>query len=331
MEDFCRQFLAPRWEEALTIVDLGSCDYNGSYRPIFARSPWRYFGVDLAPGKNVDFVLGDAYDWREFKSESVDVVVSGQTFEHTEFFWETMREIARVLKPGGLCCLIAPATGNEHRFPLDCWRIHTDGFRALARYAGLEVLHSHTHWKELPQYDAESNKWHESILIARKRAEKWKTKLRRRWHRRLQRWLDPLPDKVETLIQIFYSSDGRHREEDSVVAGVDQGDWQEVSIHMPMGAGARPLRLDFMRTLPLIEVAELRVRTREHEYFSAAGGAGFDSVQVAGNAERLPSPKNLRLRITGADPQVFLPALESDPTAGPLVVQMRLRVSDQDS
>ena len=88
-------------------------------------------------------------DWPELKSRSVDVLVSGQTFEHTEFFWETIMEIYPVLKPGGLCCIIAPATGNEHRFPLDCWRIFADGFRALARYAGLEVLHAHTHWEEL--------------------------------------------------------------------------------------------------------------------------------------------------------------------------------------
>ena len=116
MAEFCNDYLAARKDEPLTIVDLGSCDYNGSYRPIFARKPWRYLGVDLAPGKNVDLVLREAYHWRELQSESVDVLVSGQTFEHTEFFWETILEITRVLKPGGICCIIAPASGPEHRF-----------------------------------------------------------------------------------------------------------------------------------------------------------------------------------------------------------------------
>lgn len=326
MADFCRQYLAARGDEALTIVDLGSCDYNGSYRPIFARKPWRYLGVDLEPGKNVDLVLRDAYDWREFGTESVDVVVSGQTYEHTEFFWETTREITRILKPGGLCCLIAPATGNEHRFPLDCWRINTDGFRAVARYAGLEVLHSRTHWEELPRYDAESNKWHESILIARKRNESSGTKFRRRLHRRLRRWLEPLPTKVETLIQVFYTTDGYHREEASVIAGVEQGDWAEVVIHLPAGAGARPLRIDFMRTLPLVEIASLRVTAGDSEYFSAATSAEFVQVRVAGDAERLPSPDQLLLRITGLDPQLFLPTLEIPPGAASLQVHLRLRV-----
>jgi hypothetical protein len=40
--------------------------------------------------------------------------------------------------------------------------------RAVARYAGLEVLEAQTQWEDLPNYDNESNKWHDSILIARK-------------------------------------------------------------------------------------------------------------------------------------------------------------------
>src|SRR5438552_1112990 len=210
MAESCHDYLAAREDEPLTIVELGSCDYNGSYRPIFARKPWHYLGVGLAPGKNVDLVLREAYHWRELQSDSVDVLVSGQTFEHTEFFWETSLEITRVLKPGGLCCLIAPAAGPEHRFPLDCWRIFADGFRAVARFAGLEVLLARTQWEELPGYDSESNKWHESILIARKQKERLTQRLRRRLYPRLRRWLRPLPGKVESLIQVFYTADGEH-------------------------------------------------------------------------------------------------------------------------
>jgi hypothetical protein len=42
MAEFCHDYLAARKDEPLTIVDLGSCDYNGSYRSIFAQKPWRY-------------------------------------------------------------------------------------------------------------------------------------------------------------------------------------------------------------------------------------------------------------------------------------------------
>src|SRR4029077_550894 len=268
----------------------------------------------------------DPYHWHELRTESVDVLVSGQTFEHTEFFWETIFEIARVLKPGGLCCIIAPATGNEHRFPLDCWRILADGFRALARYAGLEIVHSHTHWEELAKYDAESNKWHESILIARKRAESLGTKMRRRLFAAARSWLSLRPEGDETLIQIFYTADGVHREEASLVAGVEQGGWREVRINLPVGASAAPLRIDFMRTLDFIEIARLSVSTAIQEYFSATTAGEFEKVTVQGDAERVPHPERLRLRITGVDPQLVLPGIGTTSGDERLRVEMRLRV-----
>ena len=170
MTAFRRKYLEERRAEPLVILDLGSQDINGSYRPLFAIPPWQYVGVDLAAGNNVDVVLSDPYDWREISPESADVIVAGQTFEHTEFFWETARQIARTLKPNGLCCIIVPSSGPEHRYPVDCWRMYPDGLLAVARYAGLEALEATTQWEDLPEYDNESNKWHDSVLIARKAA-----------------------------------------------------------------------------------------------------------------------------------------------------------------
>ncbi len=183
MANFAQKYLNGRRNEALVILDLGSQDINGSYRPIFDRPPWHYLGLDVAAGKNVDIVLRDPYRWREIKGASADVIVCGQTFEHTEFFWLTIQEIARALKPQGLCCIIAPSAGDEHRYPLDCWRVYPDGLRALARYAGLETLEAWTQWEDLPEYDGESNKWHDSVLVARRPNDTWT----RRWRKSLTR------------------------------------------------------------------------------------------------------------------------------------------------
>ena len=49
--------------------------------------------------------------------------------------------------------------------------MYPDGLLALARYAGLEALEATTQWEDLPEYDNESNKWHDSVLIARKPGE----------------------------------------------------------------------------------------------------------------------------------------------------------------
>jgi SAM-dependent methyltransferase len=157
-------YLADR--PALTIADLGSCDVNGSYRPLFAREGWRYIGVDLAAGNNVDCVLESPYRL-PFATGSLDVFVSGQAFEHVEFFWLTWLEMARVLKPGGLIFLIAPSRGPEHRYPVDCWRFYPDAYGALAKYAALDLLEAGTDWQ--PDAAEDSAAWGDTVGVFRKR------------------------------------------------------------------------------------------------------------------------------------------------------------------
>jgi SAM-dependent methyltransferase len=164
---FRNKYLEGKKNEPLSILDLGSFDVNGSYREYFEVSSWTYRGIDMAAGKNVDIVLQDPYNWREIKSGSADVVISGQAFEHIEFFWLTMLEIARVLKQGGLCCLIAPSGGPAHFYPVDCWRFYADGFAALARFSSLEVLEIYS--QEGPTgYSDGSDMWQDMVLVCRK-------------------------------------------------------------------------------------------------------------------------------------------------------------------
>lgn len=185
MWGFRNAYLEARTNEALLIADLGSMDINGSYRECFAAPAWTYCGLDLSEGKNVDIVLKNPYVWREIRSGAMDVLVSGQAFEHIEYFWITMLEIARVLKPGGLCCIIAPSGGAEHRYPVDCWRFYPDGFAALARFAGLTVLELKTQWHEEPGFTDCSNNWHDTLMVAKKVtapgvAKAWLQRARRR-------------------------------------------------------------------------------------------------------------------------------------------------------
>ena len=159
------------------ILDLGSYDVNGSYRAFFDDAAWHYQGVDMEAGKNVDIVLRHPYFWQEIKSKSKDVIISGQAFEHVEFFWVLIDEMARALKPGGLICIIAPSRGYEHRYPVDCWRFYPDAFRALARYAGLELLHVDTQWENKGYTEDDSDAWGDTIAVMR-RPKKWPFKFR---------------------------------------------------------------------------------------------------------------------------------------------------------
>jgi len=184
MELFRKQYLSGRETDSLHVYDLGSQDVNGSYRPIFSEPAWHYLGIDMASGKNVDLVLRTPYTWHEVASGSADVVISGQAFEHIQFFWITMLEMARVLKPNGICCILAPSSGPEHRYPTDCWRFYPDGMVSMAFFAQMEVLEATTQWDDKGYLDG-SDAWHDSMLICRKpdKGAWWNTKSS------IKRWL----------------------------------------------------------------------------------------------------------------------------------------------
>jgi SAM-dependent methyltransferase len=130
-------------KQIVSVLDIGSICKNisGSYRQVFKDDKIKYIGVDLKRGKYVDVVLEDPYKY-PFESESMDVVISGQTFEHCEFFWEAFVEMSRVLKKDGYLFLIAPSSGNIHRYPVDCYRFYPDSYKAIAKYAKINLVES---------------------------------------------------------------------------------------------------------------------------------------------------------------------------------------------
>lgn len=174
MQDLATRYLDRA--RPLSVVDIGSQDVNGSYRALFEHPGWTYTGIDLEAGKNVDLVLESPYRL-PFATRSVDVVVSGQAFEHVEFFWASWLEMLRVLKPGGLVFLIAPSRGYEHRYPQDCWRFYPDGWRALAKFGACELLEATTDWHAHP--DPSSADWGDTVGVFRKPPMRWFHRARR--------------------------------------------------------------------------------------------------------------------------------------------------------
>jgi SAM-dependent methyltransferase len=182
MAAFVSTYLTEFRNEPLTILDVGSqvvADQPLSYKPLFDAPAWTYTGLDVEAGLNVDVVPAHDYQWDELAADTFDVVVSGQAFEHIPFFWATAFEIGRVLRPGGVAVITAPGRGPQHRYPVDCWRFHDDGFQAVADYLGFEVLDVFTEWGR--------NMWDESILVMRKPV--WSSAERNRfatrlWHQR---------------------------------------------------------------------------------------------------------------------------------------------------
>ena len=164
MQRLVSAYLRP--DQEIHALDIGAVDVNGSYRTLFDQPSWRYTGVDLDAGRGVDVVLKSPYHL-PFASGSIDVIVSGQAFEHIEHFWMTWLEMQRVLRAGGLVFLIAPSRGPEHRYPQDCWRFYPDGYRALAKLGDFELIEVHTDWE--PDEDPGSAPWGDTVGVFRSR------------------------------------------------------------------------------------------------------------------------------------------------------------------
>ena len=152
------------------LLEIGSKAYHSqpSYRNLISGKDWiEYKGLDLEPGENVDIVAENGFVWPELGDASVDVCISGQTFEHNPFFWATMAEISRVLVPEGLACIIAPGAQAVHRYPLDCWRFYPDSWAALCGLTGLEPLEVYFETDEMALSVVDGHV-RDSMLIARK-------------------------------------------------------------------------------------------------------------------------------------------------------------------
>lgn len=149
------------------VLDVGSSSLNGTYRHLFATADWTYVGLDLTPGPNVDVVTGDPYAW-PLDAQSFDLVVSGQTLEHAEFFWLTVLEMRRVLRPGGMAFIIVPSRGPQHRHPVDCWRFYPDSFAALAHWTGMDLLWVNNPWQIDPSLDFQAMwEWGDCVGVLR--------------------------------------------------------------------------------------------------------------------------------------------------------------------
>ena len=181
MEWFKNTYLSTASE--LNILDVGSLDRKGdfNYSDIFDEKNWTYTGLDFQAGNNVDIVVNDIYNWFEVEDNTYDVIVSGQFFEHLEFFWITMSEIERVLKPGGYVCIIAPSAGSKHGGNIpNCYRCHEDGLKAMAQYVDFEVIHTSD----------------DACLVARKLGSSQNTETKE-----LKNRIDNLEGKLDLILQ----------------------------------------------------------------------------------------------------------------------------------
>ena len=90
-------------------MDCGSLDVNGNNRYLFTDCD--YTGIDLGPGRNVDIVS----PIHEFEGGPYDTIISTECFEHDKHYKASIKNIIRMLRPGGLFLFTCATTGRpEH-------------------------------------------------------------------------------------------------------------------------------------------------------------------------------------------------------------------------
>lgn len=147
MQWFAHNYITPpppiSLNKKIRVLDVGAYNVNGCYRDLFAQHPnVEYVGLDVQAGPNVDVVVNSPYNWDNVEDEAFDFVISGNAFEHIEFPWLTIKLINQKLKYGGFAAILAPNSGGEHRFPVDCYRYFADGLIALAKWGGFKVINA---------------------------------------------------------------------------------------------------------------------------------------------------------------------------------------------
>jgi SAM-dependent methyltransferase len=85
--------------------------------------------VDACPYPGVS-IVGDVHRL-PLADNSFDCVFCTGVLEHVRDPWQVVREIKRVLKPGGIIHLDAPFMQAFHLDPVDYWRFTVDGLRLL--------------------------------------------------------------------------------------------------------------------------------------------------------------------------------------------------------
>jgi SAM-dependent methyltransferase len=90
------------------VLGVGTYDVCGSEDMFFDDCD--YAGLDLGPGPGVDIVC-PAQDY-DAPDGSYDVIISCECFEHNPFYKETIQNIVRLLKPGGLFLFTCATTGR---------------------------------------------------------------------------------------------------------------------------------------------------------------------------------------------------------------------------
>ena len=126
------------------VLDFG-CG-SKPYRQLFSGCE-RYIGLDIAVSghDHADSHVDVFYDGKiiPFQDGHFDGVVAFEVLEHVFTLDQTLKELHRVVRPGGLLLVSVPFGWDEHEAPYDFARYTSFGLAHVLTVAGFEVLETH--------------------------------------------------------------------------------------------------------------------------------------------------------------------------------------------
>ena len=98
-------------------LDCGSLDINGSNKYLFNQESG-YTGIDLQPGRNVNRIIAaEDADWPDGHFHTI---ISSEMLEHAKHWDKALRNMVRMLRPGGLLAISCATTGRQEH-GTDSW------------------------------------------------------------------------------------------------------------------------------------------------------------------------------------------------------------------
>jgi SAM-dependent methyltransferase len=95
--------------------------------------------LDIDPGNKPD-ILADLNTTLPFSDNTFDSIVSVACLEHVPRPWYTIKELNRVLKPGGFAVICIPFMQPFHAWPHDYTRFTNLGMESLLTEGGFTVI-----------------------------------------------------------------------------------------------------------------------------------------------------------------------------------------------
>ena len=120
------------------LIDLGCGDMP--FRDTIVNQVTVYHSLDLWPRSDDVTYIDDISDMSTVLTASYDSAICIEVLEHVPDPFSAIREIYRILKPGGIFVISVPHLSRLHDEPYDFFRFTIYGLRNLLENAGFEVL-----------------------------------------------------------------------------------------------------------------------------------------------------------------------------------------------